>query len=280
VNFRGFVFLFAVLVNLRTYAQQAPSSVSEVLAHMQGDSWADRSKALDDAGELCQSGNLTPIESDRLQIGIIELLIRENSGGLKEPNTTSAENNSQGYGEDKFEYYAGLITYVAGLHDERAIPALLGAAATGGVATKAVAQFGDRALEATLAQVSGKNSDLACGALDVVREMLHMKTTTSASWGRISNALRDALSSADYRVRVHAINVTEYSPNPVEFVPMLKKIADHDPYRSAYGQSEDGRYVVRHMAKLMLQKISAGSISDQREPLVPSSRGSRVRAAL
>jgi hypothetical protein len=54
-------------------------------------------------------------------------LLHENKGGLKEPDDVKAENYGEGYGEDKAEYYAGLIEFVASFNDERSITALLGA---------------------------------------------------------------------------------------------------------------------------------------------------------
>jgi len=243
---------------------------------MKSATWTERQKAFGEATELAASGKQTPHDADQLRFGIIQLLIKENNGGLKEPdnetqqgspNTASTEssaneNYGEGYGEDKSEYYASLIGFVAGLNDERAIPALLGAAGTGGMATRAVARFGERALDPTLAQVKNPDPDLAEGALWVIREMLKMRTVSDPdSHLRIKNTLKSALGSPDHDVRETAIFAIEYLDDREEFVPMLQDIAEHDPYKSPYnlgsrGNGEDGQYVVRRGARLLLRKIA------------------------
>jgi len=174
----------------------------------------------------------------------------------------TSENYGEGYGEGKSEYYAGLIAFVAGLNDERAIPALLGAAGSGGMATRAVAQFGKKALDTTLAQVKNPDPHLAEGALWVIREMLKMHTVPGPdSHLRIKDTLKSALASPDHDVRETAMFAIEYLDEREEFVPMLQNIAEHDPYKSPFnlggtGDREDNQYVVRRGARLLLRKIA------------------------
>jgi len=270
------VFLVTACLAVAQQPSTAHPTVSSVLDRMKSATWTERQKAFGEATELAASGKQTPHDADQLRLGIIQLLIKENNGGLKEPdnetqqgspNTASTEssadeNYGEGYGEDKSEYYAGLIGFVAGLNDERAIPALLGAANTGGMASRGVARFGKKALAPTLAQVKSQDSHLASGALFVILEMLKMRTVSDPdSHLRIKNSLRSALASPEYRVRKNAMTPIEYLDDREEFVPMLQDIAEHDPYKSPYnlgskGSGEDSQYVVRRGARLLLRKIA------------------------
>jgi len=268
------VFVVTTCLAMAQEASTAHPTVSSVLDRMKSATWTERQKAFEEATELAASGKQTPYDADQLHLGIIELLIKENNGGLKEPNnktpqgspntasteSSADENYGEGYGEDKSEYYAGLIGFVAGLSDERAIPALLGAANTGGMATRGVARFGKKALDPTLAQVKNPDPDLAEGALWVIREMLKMRTVSDpGSHLRIKDTLKSALASPDHDVRETAILVIEYLDDREEFVPMLQDIAEYDPYKSPYNLGNGGngeQYVVRRAARLLLRKIA------------------------
>ena len=274
------VFLATAWLAVAQEPNTAHPTVSSVLDRMKSATWTERQKAFGEATELTASGKQTPNDADQLRLGIIQLLIKENNGGLKEPDNetqqgspttggSANENYGEGYGEDKSEYYAGLIGFVAGLNDERAIPALLGAANTGGMASRGVARFGKKALAPTLAQVKSQDSHLASGALFVILEMLKMRTVSDPdSHLRIKNSLRSALASPEYRVRKNAMTPIEYLDDREEFVPMLQDIAEHDPYKSPYhlgnrGNGEDSQYVVRRGARLLLRKIA-----DHEQPAV------------
>jgi hypothetical protein len=277
---RSFLCLcLALTVSTVISAQQASAvhpTVSSVLDRMKSATRTERSNAFNEAAGLLVAGNASPGDADRLHLGIIQLLIKENSGGLKEPDneiqqgspeTESAENSThksdgEGYGEDESDYYAALIAFVADLNDERTIPALLGAAGTGGIATRAVAGFGKKALDLTLAQVKSQDSDLVSGALFVIRDMLEMrKVSDSDSLFQIKKALRSALGSPKFMVRLSAIGTIEYLGEREEFVPMLKVIAEHDPVKIAGQKPDDGGdngefYPARQDARRLLRKIA------------------------
>jgi hypothetical protein len=246
-------------------------TVPSVLDRMKSPSWSQREGAFGEAGELLASEKTTPEEVDRLRLGIFQLLIKESNGGLKESENVKAESYGEGYGEDKSEYYAGLIAFVAGLDDERAIPALLSAAGTGGMATRAVARFGKRALAPTLAQAKSQDSDLASGALFVLRDMLEFRLIgETESHLQIKNALRSALASPDSRVRQDAIYIVGYLDDRQEFVPALKNLAERDPYKLVGQHSDDGQdngqvFPVRRAARLLL-----GQIANHEKPVVDS----------
>ncbi len=90
-----------------------------------------------------------PEQADRIKLGLIQLLKADNvdfQGAA--PGT---------YTEDDTEHYAEVVNVVSSLKDERAIPALVGAMATGGMAQQAIFQYGDKALAPVLEQL--KSSD-------------------------------------------------------------------------------------------------------------------------
>lgn len=255
-----FVFLAVALLALAQQPTAVEPNVSAVLDRMKSAMWTERSNAFGEATDLMESGKASAGDVDRLRLGIMELLAHENNGGLKEADNVTSENYGEGYGEGKSGYYAGLIAFVAGLNDERAIPALLGAAGSGGMATRAVAQFGKKALDATLAEVKSQDAHQASCALFVIREMLRMHTLKDQdSHIRIKTSLRSALVSPDYRVRRNAMWPIEYLDDREEFVPILQDIAAHDPYKSPHSiasQEEVNQYVVRRSAELLLRKIA------------------------
>jgi hypothetical protein len=190
-----------LLAALQLAAQQTTAPHPTVLGVVQGmksPKWTQRSEALGKAADLLGSAETSSKDADSLRLGIIQLLDTENND--KAPVADESEGENQG------EYYAYLIDFVGHMNDERAIPALLGASGTGGMATRAVARFGKRALSPILAQVRGQDPRRAGGALFVIRDMLEFGLVSDPdSQLRIKNALRSALGSPDGTVRYSAM---------------------------------------------------------------------------
>jgi hypothetical protein len=67
-----------------------------------------------------------------------------------------------------------VIAVVSGLHDERGIPALLGAIKTGGMATRGLAEFGRKAFAPVLRLLSSPDPMTRAAAVFALREMLEM----------------------------------------------------------------------------------------------------------
>jgi hypothetical protein len=243
------------------------TTVSGVLDRMESASRAEREKAFGEAGELLGADTTSAKDAYRLQLGIIQLLIRENKEALKarelpSPNSASEEEQGEGEGEEGSDYYPVLVGFVANLNDVRAVPALLGAANTGGVATRGIARFGKRALDSTLVQVESADADLAEGALWVIRDMLEFRLVSDPeSHLRIKGALRTALRSSEFGVRVSAMGAIEYLDDREEFVPLLKEVAQNDPVKLAGQRPDDGGdngefYPARFDARRLLRKIA------------------------
>ena len=250
-------------------------NVSRALDGMKSTAWAERSKAVDEAAALLASGKSLASDLDDLRLGLIQLLATENkerkpasdAAGQSLANQRTADETedetalSGTWSEDRSEYYAGLIGTVAGLADERAIPVLLAAASTGGMAIRGVARFGKKALDPVLDQVKSQDSYLASGAVFVLAKMLEFRTVRDPdSHLRIKNSLRWALSSPDGGVRDVAVFAIEYLDDREEFVPILKNLAEHDPYKLGGQPLFDGTvgdlYFVRDHAKRVLRSIA------------------------
>ena len=248
------VFLAVAGLAAARQASTVYPTVSSVLDRMNSPTWTEREKAFEDATELVASGKQTPRDVDQLRLGMIQLLATENNDKVPAADEREGEENS--------EYYANLIGFVASLGDERAIPSLLGAASTGGIAIRGVAQFGKKALGPTLEQVKSPDPKLASGAVYVIREMLKMGTVSDPdSHLRIKNSLRSALASPEFAVRLSAIGAIEYLDDREEFVPMLKDAAEHDPVKLAGQKPDDGGdngefYPARQDARRLLRKIA------------------------
>ncbi len=248
------VLFLAACLALGQSSKDVHPDVSSVLGRMKSQTWTDRRMAFADAAKLLASNKSTFREADQLRLGVIQLLVTENND--QTPPASERE------GEENGEYYASLIEFVASLNDERAIPALLGATPTGGIATRSVARFGKKALGPTLEQVKSPVRKLASGAVYVIREMLKMGAVSDPdSHLRIKNSLRSALTSPEFAVRLSAIGAIEYLDDREEFVPMLRDVAEHDPVKLAGQKPDDGGdngefYPARQDARRLLRKIA------------------------
>jgi len=207
-----------------------------------------------------------PNQADAVRVGLINLLEIETTRihalhslsrqVTDKGKTIASETTEAGLaGED--EYYPKLIGIVAALEDERAIHALLGAATTGGMATRAVAKFGDKALGPTLDLLKDQDSMVRSSALFTIRNMLKMHTLReTSSTHSVDSILRASLQDPAFIVRNSAISAIEYLPNREELVPILSDLAEHDEQRLVVDASVGVVYPVRLKAKRLLQKIA------------------------
>jgi hypothetical protein len=249
-------------------------SVFELLDRMRNACWTERRTAFTDAMMVLASGKPSVGDADNLRRGLIQLLAIENNenkptgdaGKARSANCVDEvvpdETAPPGtWSEERSDYYADLIGTVADFGDERAIPVLLAAASTGGMATQGVARFGKKALDPVLEQASGADSELAAGAIFVIMEMLKLHTVSDpTSHRRIKNLLRAALGSPKARLRRCAIYAIEYLDDREEFVPILKQLAEHDSAKLTGQPLNDGSigdfYYVRYDAQRLLQSIA------------------------
>ena len=245
--------------SLLVAAQQRSTIHSDVLHTLDGmnsGTWTDRDRAFNERPDLADVEKQDPVEADRLKVGLIHLLTAENADVQKAKQTGTRFTT-----EEHSEYYGNLIGVVADLTDERAIPALLGAITTGGMAQRGVARFGDKAFDPLLKKTEDPDPVVRMSVLFTVRYMLRMGGIKSpASQVRIRDIVRSSLDDADSSVRSSAMSVIEYLDNREEFVPALEKLAERDPVKLP-GTPDDGGdggqfYPVRQDARRLLRKIA------------------------
>jgi len=232
-----------------------------ILKQMTAPRWTVRSQAFSDARSLLSAGGSSGSDAEKLRLGIINLLVLENVRSRATDHSDIPEPDADaGSGEARSDYYATLIETVADLGDERAIPALLSAAGSGGFATRGVARFGTRAIDLVVRQVRGPDLRLAADALWVIRDMLAFHTVKDReSLARLKETLRFAVASPDSHVRKCALYAIEYLGDREEFMPILTEIAANDPAKinplALANPNAGGFYPVRHQASLLLNKI-------------------------
>jgi hypothetical protein len=245
--------------SLLTVAQQNSTVHSDVLHALDGmnsDKWEDREKAFNEMPTLADVQAQNPADAEQLKVGIIHLLNVENMEVQKAKQTGTKFTT-----DAHSEYYGNLIGVVASMNDERAIPSLLGAITTGGMATRSIAGFGDKALDAVLKKLQDPEPLVRTSVLFTIRYMLKMKSVADpGSQVRIRNAIRSSLEDADFGVRDAAISAIEYVEDREQFVPALEKLAQTDPVKLP-GTPDDGGdggqfYPVRQDARRLLRKIA------------------------
>lgn len=228
-----------------------PSDVSRTLDGMNNEDWTNREKAFREMPRLADIDKQNHAEADRLKFGLFHLLAVENPEAKKGQSLT----------EEYSDYYGDLVAVVSDLNDERSIPALLGAITTGGMATRALARFGDKAFNPLLDELNSPDRLVRSSVLFTIRDLLEMHISIApASQARLRNALRSSLGDPEFVVRESAIAAIEYLNDREQFVPALEKLAQSDPVKLP-GKPDDGgdggqSYPLRQDARRLLRKIA------------------------
>ena len=269
---RTILWLFVSAVAIPTAGQAQESAtldkrVTTILARMASRDLATREAAFGDILDVMMegvqrnsnsgySGVLASFfarhrdQADRVTLALIDLLKAENDTFIVDEIPPG-----QGpYTNDDMEHYAQIIEVVASLKDERAIPALVGALTTGGIATEGVLQYGQEALGPLLSQVNSPNRFVRSSVVEVAVTILKKKND-AASRAQISAIVVAALKDPDYLVRFCALGVIEGLDDWAQFVPALQEIAEHDPH-VIQEPGQDARYSLRIRAKELLQRIA------------------------
>ena len=192
---------------------------------------------------------LHPDQAQRVKLGLINLLEADNVDAAV-PAGYTAEDNS--------EHYAEAIDIVSCLKDERAIPALVGAMASGGGSCKGLLQYGQKPLGPVLDKLNDPDPLMRARAVGMGVTILRMKND-DASRAQILDLIRKAISDKEFLIRSAALyqidNLTaqnEFVPALHEFVPALQEMAQRDPF-TIPGQSN---YPLRDRAKKLVNNIT------------------------
>jgi HEAT repeat protein len=254
-------------------ASQQPAvvdrTISDILPKMKSSDWQTRKDAFYELLALAsgQANNQQPYlhqqlwskffsrvpgNADRVRLSLVELLQRED-----DLQHEAEQRHSTTPGEFS-DYYASVIAVVSGLHDERAIPALLGAIKTGEMATRGLAAFGRKAFAPVLRLLSSPDPMTRAAALFALRDMLKMgKLNDPALRAQTREALRSSLRDRDSFVRASAVWVIGTFGDK-DFIPALRYIAKYDPTKIPGQKADEGGdfYPVRHAARSVLRQLS------------------------
>jgi hypothetical protein len=269
----------ALILCMQISAQESislDSKVADVAARMSRKDLHEREAAFSDMMAVIHEGkkgtvasghadalasffNRHPQQANRIKLGLIQLLEADNAdfqGKDTLPGT---------FTEEDTEHYAEVVNVVSSLNDERAIPVLVNAMATGGMAQQAIFQYGDKALAPVLEQLKRQPdpnsvSDLLAqaSALQMSFALLAKRgdPTSQAQIRELILAYVKAPSGATRRIAVQEIDCVDDRQN---FVPLLTEISKTDPQKLS-GKPLDGGdnnqfYPVRADARRVLRHI-------------------------
>lgn len=198
-----------------------------------------------------------PAYADQVKMGLIGLLKQENHYFIESKNPPPDPHEE----DDISEHYAQVIDVVSSLDDERAVPALVGAMTTGGMAQRALMKYGDKALVPVMTQLKNPDALVRATALAVSVALLEQQND-STSHTRIRELIRSALVDPRPVVRTRAVQEIGCLDDRADFVPVLQQIANSDPWKLP-GKGDDGGdggqfYPVRFDARQVLRDIRDG----------------------
>lgn len=256
------LYLSVLMVSPAVYPQGSRSldtRISGILARTSSLDLPTREAALDDICNVISEGqklsdgsgysdilekffNRHPDQADRVKLGLIDLLKADNDTFL----TKKAARDM--YTENDSEHYVQAIDVVSSLNDERAIPALVGAMTTGGMATRGLLKYGEKALDPVLNQLGNPSSEMRSSAVNTGIAILRMKNDAS-SHARILEMIQTAMKDAEYLVRGSALLAIEGLDDRQPLASSLRDMAEHDPF-IVPGEVE---YPLRVRAKKLLE---------------------------
>ena len=165
---------------------------------------------------------------------------------------------NEGLGEAFGEYYISLVLFVTELKDPRSIRALSLAMDVAGKVSTTLAEFGDQAVEAVVAQ--SEKPHLRSSAAYTLGKFIQgrkMKKNhlSDAAEARIREVLLRLTRDEEPTVRQNAVQALGYFKPDAQISSAVRELAEHDPY--ARKRTEDklpDLFPVRDAARRVLQK--------------------------
>jgi len=202
-----------------------------------------------------------PEIADVVRTGLIQSLVDENrriwdlKSSARNPGVTPTPEPESAEAEGtEDDFYPTVIELVAALDDERAIPALVGAIPTGGMAQGGLLKYGQKALNPVLEQLSNPDPLMRSEALAFGVTIL-LKENDPAARARITELVQSGLRDQEFLVRMAAIRSIERIDDRDSFVPELRELAEHDPLNIPESGAADD-YPVRREAIRALHMIA------------------------
>jgi hypothetical protein len=158
------------------------------------------------------------------------------------------------------------VDTVSSLNDDRAIPALVGAMTTGGMAQRGVLKFGDKALTSVMEQFKSSDALVRASALGMATGILEQKKD-AASHALVISLIQSSLKDPGAVVRREAVQEVDCLDARKNFIPVLEEVARTDPDKLP-GRALDGGdggqfYPVRADARQALRHIKNNESCDQ-----------------
>ena len=118
----------------------------------------------------------TPDKAEAIKIALFKALEMENAAVNAQTVEFRRSGRKKTLSEQQVNYYGDLISVVSSLKDLRAVDGLMGAIATGGMATGSLAEFGSPVLDRVIAKAKRGILNERLGAIDVLSRMLEAGT--------------------------------------------------------------------------------------------------------
>jgi HEAT repeat protein len=209
-----------------------------------------------------------PERENELRLALIRLLSTEDA--VVEAAGEKVKKTGKTLGEGYLSYYGDVIAAVAGLKDPRALNALVGAMATGGMADRALAALGAPALDPLIAKFQSSDALIrgaAARALTTMWEPEYRRNfSDSASRQKLKAMFLKAAADEDGGIRVAGVRGLTLMPD-ADALAVLKKLAESDPLRMP-GEADEGGpfYPVRQAAKRALDQIARSGTTTTPNP--------------
>jgi hypothetical protein len=177
-----------------------------------------------------------PAHSEQIKIALVKALEREDE------IVNGSKKTDSGLDESYLTYYADLIGAVGSLRDARALNALLGAIATGGMATNGLANLGAPAVEPVIAKLHEPDIDVRQGAVRTLGKLAQRQElvrSNSDEVKRIHDAILSALGDPSPFVRMAAVDSAAALGDDPQIHQKLKSLSLTDSYSPSPSKNTD-----------------------------------------
>jgi HEAT repeat protein len=262
---------FGFAQNTRTVGNE---NITAMLTNLRDPSWEKRAHAFyqlvgssDGRSNLIPSRlaiffHTNPDREDELKLALIQLLNTENS--MVESQNEEFYKTGKTVAESYTNYYGDVIAAVSGLNDPRAVNALVGAMATGGMATRGLARLGPDAIDLLILKFQSRDVITRAAAVRALTTMYQPenreKLNDDVSRRKIKDAFMKAARDEDGGVRLAAVYGLALIPDD-DTVLLLRRLAASDPSRLP-GQADEGGpfFPVRQAARRVLDQIARSGV--------------------
>ncbi len=254
--------------------------IAAMLTRLRDSSWETRAEAfyemvpngtastLDRRTDLIPSRLATlfrahPDREEAVKLALIELLNTENA--VVDAQDQEYKKSRKTLSETYPNYYGDVVATVSGLNDPRALHALVGTMATGGMADNGLARLGSDAVDPLIVKLQSSDVIVRAAAVRALTTLWQPKNrdkfNDEVSRRKIKEAFLKAAGDQDGGVRLAAVYGLALIPNE-DTIRLLKRLAASDPSRLP-GEADGGEPFcpVRQAARRVLDQIARSGTS-------------------